>query len=73
MGKKGGTKTNIYGLVGKRGYVTQGIGESSFGLVRVEGEIWTARGLPGSTIPLGAEVRVLEVKGVHLVVEDLGE
>ncbi|HHY12109.1 MAG TPA: NfeD family protein [Firmicutes bacterium] len=67
------TKTNIYGIVGRTGYVTKDIGESCPGQVRVNGEVWTACSSSETKIASGTKVEVLEVKGVHLVVKALGE
>ncbi len=71
LGRREETKTNIYGLIGKTGYVTKKIGESCPGQVRVNGEIWTARSASETEIPLGVKIEVLEVQGVHLVVKAL--
>ncbi len=71
--KREETKTNVYGLIGKAGCVTRDIGDDCPGEVRIGGEIWTARSVPGAAIPSGAKVEVVEVKGVHLVVRALGE
>jgi membrane protein implicated in regulation of membrane protease activity len=71
--KREETKTNIYGLPGKTGYVTRDISEGCPGEVRVGGETWTARSALGARIRTGAKVEVVKVQGVHLVVRGLDE
>jgi len=61
-------RTNVYALEGATGYVIQDIPQESFGQVKVGGEVWTARSMDGTKIPLGARVKVVKVEGVHLVV-----
>lgn len=61
-------KTNVYALEGKR-VVVQAIPPNEAGKVKVKGEVWSARSLCETLIPLGVTVRVLRVEGVHLVVE----
>ena len=43
------------------------------GLIKVEGQIWTARTADGSVVPAGAFVRTLEIQGAKLLVEPLNE
>jgi membrane protein implicated in regulation of membrane protease activity len=58
-------------LVGVTGTVTEMIpatpGEA--GMVRVDAEIWKADSSPGTSLEVGTNVRVLEVRGTRLVVE----
>lgn len=62
-------KTNVYALEGKKAVVVQSIPPNGSGKVKVKGEVWSARSLCETGIPLGVTVRVLSVEGVHLVVE----
>ena len=65
--------TNIDSLVGKKGIVTTHIGKDSFenGLVKLDGEIWTAFSKDGQPIEKGATVQIHEVKGVRLIVSEV--
>ena len=65
--------TNIDGLIGKTGIVTQIIGKDNFdsGFVKLDGEIWTAISKDGNTIEKGSMVQVHEIKGVRLIVSEV--
>lgn len=65
--------TNIDKLIGKTGVVIQGIGEDTYetGLVKLDGEVWSAVSSNGSSILKGATVKVEEIKGVKLIVTPL--
>ena len=55
-------------LVGRKGVVTEPVGEYD-GRVRLAGEIWTARCFePGTTIDQGTEVEVFAIEGATAVV-----
>ena len=43
------------------------------GLIKVEGQIWTARTADGSFVPAGKFVRTLEIQGAKLLVEPITE
>ena len=61
-------RTGAVRIVGHVGKVTDTLAPA--GHVRVRGEIWSARLVtPGVVAPVGAEVRVLEVRGLVLDVE----
>jgi membrane protein implicated in regulation of membrane protease activity len=54
---------------GQRGLVTKAIADLEPGLVKVNGELWTARSyFDGEEIPEGTRVEVVEVKGVTALV-----
>ncbi len=59
-------KTGVEGLKGKTGFVTQPLNPR--GIVQVESEEWSAEAESG-TIEVGAEVTVVEVKGLRLKVK----
>ena len=68
---KGGEKTNVDSMPGKRGIVTQSIDNlKAQGKVTVNGMEWTARSKDGSQIEEGRVVRVYGVEGVKLIVEE---
>ena len=56
--------------IGKKGIVTQDINPiEGVGLVKVAGEVWSAKTPDGSKIEKGFEVKVIKIDGVKLVVE----
>ena len=65
--------TNIDKLIGKTGIVIQNIGEDTYetGLVKLDGEIWSAVSSNGSPILKGSSVKIQEIKGVKLIVTPL--
>ena len=64
--------TNSYSIIGKTGIVTQDINPiHSVGLVKVSGEVWSAKTTDGSIIEKGSEVKVIKIDGVKVVVEKL--
>ena len=58
--------SNTDGLIGKTGYVTEAVGERH-GRIQFSGGEWSAR-TEGSTLPVGAEVRVDRIDGATAVV-----
>jgi membrane protein implicated in regulation of membrane protease activity len=58
-------------LVGGVGQVATAIpnGTSAGGMVKIEGEKWRAEGRDGMGVPVGIQVRVIEVKGTRVIVE----
>lgn len=64
-------KTNVEGLVGLKGIVTEEISNvKSCGQVTLNGMEWTARSArQGCVIPEGSVVVVKEIRGVKLIVE----
>lgn len=64
--------TNTNALIGKYGVVTKKIDGcvSSYGLVKVESEIWTATTETGlDTVEVGQKVKIVKIDGVKLIVE----
>ncbi len=66
------TKTNADELVGKKAIVLTEINNlAGTGQVNVKGMEWTARALQDEAIiPQGAIVRIMEIQGVKLIVEE---
>ena len=58
-------------MAGVTGIVVQDIAPPEFGRVKVGGDEW--RAAAGCAIPAGGTVKVIEVKGTHLVVEPIEE
>ena len=64
------TKTNVDDLVGKEAKVTEKIDNlNQTGRVVLNGMDWSARTTIGGTIDVDTIVKVIEVKGVKLIVE----
>jgi membrane protein implicated in regulation of membrane protease activity len=62
-------RTGVDAMRGQHGLVTKAIADFDPGLVKVGGELWTARSyFEGEEIPEGARVEVVEVKGVTALV-----
>lgn len=65
------TKTGTAALVGRTAIVTAALeGPELSGQVRLDGEIWTARGAGLEAVPVGTTVTVLEIQGATVVVTD---
>jgi membrane protein implicated in regulation of membrane protease activity len=64
-------RTGTAALVGRQGLVVEAIGgEEHVGRVKIEGEVWTARGFDGEDIAAGSTVHVVEIKGATAVVTE---
>ena len=62
-------KTNAYSIIGKKGLVTKDIDSiNSTGQVKIDGELWSAVGVDDINIKKGTEIKILEIKGVKVVV-----
>ncbi len=64
-------KTNIDRIIGMTGVVTEKISKNEDGEVKVDGKKWTA--YADKTIKKGDLVKVLEIKGVKIKVEKVGD
>lgn len=66
-------KTNTMELIGKTGIVIESINNLlEEGTVKVGGMEWSARAdKESSVIPLGAKVKITQIKGVKLIVEPI--
>ena len=63
-----GIRTGTAALIGKRGTAVSDV-DSAQGLVRIGGEVWTARTYDdGVVVPAGAAVDVVEIDGATAVV-----
>lgn len=62
--------TNADRIIGAAAVVTEEIDNiRETGAVRVAGNVWTARAADQTVIPVGAAVRVLEIRGVKAIVQ----
>lgn len=69
--KVGINKTNVDALIGKHGYVTKAIQLKELGQVKLEGQIWTAKGQEYETYEVDEQVEVMAIEGVKLIVKKL--
>lgn len=62
--------TNTDKLIGRHGIVIKPIGQTHLesGLIRLDGEIWSAVSISNDIISVGSFVEVYSVKGVRLIV-----
>ncbi|GAU76179.1 NfeD family protein [Fusibacter sp. 3D3] len=67
--KIGQNKTNIDAIIGETGYVTKAIKMKETGLVKVNGQMWTAKCPEHEEIDENEEVEVLAIEGVKLIVK----
>ena len=65
------TKTNAFSIIGKTALVIKEISPNSFGQIKVNGEVWTAKTDNDETIPEGSKVEVLEIRGVKVLVKPI--
>lgn len=65
------TPTNLDRVIGKTGIVIKRITNDSYGEVKVEGSIWTAKAT--KEIKEKSQVKVLKIEGVKLLVEEIKE
>ena len=63
-------QTNVYALQGKHGIALSSITPEKSGVVKVGGEVWSARTIR-STISDGDSVKVTAIQGSHLIVEKI--
>lgn len=61
--------TNVNALKGKKGFVIKEITKTAKGLVRIEGEEWSAISKHGEGIEIGKQVIVKDIDGNKLIVE----
>jgi len=55
-------------LVGRKAYVTKDIRPNEMGLVKFEGQIWTAGAASDDEIKVGETVKIVSVEGAKVVV-----
>jgi membrane protein implicated in regulation of membrane protease activity len=64
-------RTGTAALVGRPGLVVQEIGGAEHvGQVKIDGEVWTAKGYAGEDIAEGQTVHVVEIKGATALVTE---
>lgn len=62
--------TNIHKLIGQKGLVVKTIGQNNLepGLVKLDGETWSATSANNTVLEEGTVVEVQDIKGVRLIV-----
>lgn len=72
-GRKAGThhKTNTEALIGKKAVVVSRIAYPSSGLVKVQGEVWSARAGEQEVVNPGEIVEIIAIIGCHLMVKKI--
>ncbi len=68
FGPKHGAKTNFFALQGKHAEVIKEIKPIHIGLIKVGGEIWSARGKESDHFAVGSVVEIIDVIGCHCIV-----
>ena len=61
--------TNSYSILNKTGIVTKAItSPDGIGLVKIDGEVWSAKSKDNTEIKEGTEVEILKIDGVKIIV-----
>jgi len=63
--------TNIDALQGKHGLVLQDISVQHPGIVKIEGQIWSAKAMQDAPIRVGATVEVISCTGAFLIIKEV--
>lgn len=61
--------TNMYALIGKKGYIKKKVAPGDFGQVKINGELWSCRSLHQEPIEVGHHIEVVQVSGSHVLVK----
>ena len=72
ISKKDVVPTNVYSLIEKKAIVTEDINwVTGKGLIKFEGEVWSAKSKEQVNIPVGSEVEIVSIEGVKAFVKPL--
>ena len=72
ISKKDVVPTNVYSLIGKKAIVTEEINwVTGKGLIKFEGEVWSAKSKEQVNIPVGSEVEIVSIEGVKAFIKPL--
>lgn len=72
ISKKDVVPTNVYSLIEKKAIVTEEINwVTGKGLIKFEGEVWSAKSKEQINIPKGSEVEIESIEGVKVFVKPL--
>ena len=70
--KKDSVPTNVYSIVGKKAVVIENIDwMAGTGLIKAEGEVWSAKTKEQINIPKGTEVEIENIEGVKAFVKPI--
>lgn len=70
--KKDSVPTNVYSIVGKKAVVIEDIDwMAGTGLIKAEGEVWSAKTKEQINIPKGTEVEIENIEGVKAFVKPI--
>lgn len=64
-------QTNVYALIGKHGIVTNDINPYQPGYITLEGQTWLARSVDNQTFNVQMKVRIVGVRGAHVLVDKI--
>lgn len=65
-------KTNAFSIIEKKAIVTTEINPmEATGQIKVNGEIWSAKSENEKIVPVGTEVKVLNIEGVKAIVQEI--
>lgn len=73
LGPRRGQSTNFFALQGKHAEVIKEIKPMQVGLIKIGGEIWSAKGKESESFPIGSLVEVIDVIGCHCSVRLIKE
>ncbi len=65
------TETNMDALKGKVGFISSVSLRSRVGILKIDGDVWTARTVDGAELQKDAQVEVVGIKGCHVLVKEL--
>lgn len=66
-------KTNVNSLEGKKAIVMKTITEFEKGEIKLDGNIWSAKSINGSTIEANSECLIVKIEGVTAFVEKINK
>lgn len=66
-------KTNVDSLQGKKAIVVKTITEFEKGEIKIDGNIWSAKSINGSTIETNSECSIVKIEGVTAFVEKINK
>jgi membrane protein implicated in regulation of membrane protease activity len=69
--QQAGIKTNTHALIGKELYLLEPATKATAGTAKVYGDTWLVREKQGNSIDTHTKVRVIDVQGCHLIVQEL--
>lgn len=64
-------KSNFFALQGKRGVVVRAISVLQPGLVKINGETWSAHSVNNTTIQKDEIVEIVRVQGAYIIVQEV--